>query len=72
MGDQEFRTRSEARMREMRDKAGSLFLVSHSMKSILDTCNRVIWIEKGTLMMDGDPQTVVDAYNKHTGSTTVD
>ncbi len=72
VGDQEFRTRSEARMREMRDRAGSLFLVSHSMKSILDTCNRVIWIEKGTLMMDGDPQTVVDAYNKHTGSTTVD
>ncbi len=72
VGDQEFRTRSEARMREMRDKAGSLFLVSHSMKSILDTCNRVIWIEKGTLMMDGDPQTVVDAYNKHTGSSTID
>jgi teichoic acid transport system ATP-binding protein len=72
VGDQEFRNRSEARMREMRDKAGSLFLVSHSMKSILDTCNRVIWIEKGTLMMDGDPQTVVDAYNKHTGSSTID
>ena len=72
VGDQEFRQRSEARMREMRDRAGSLFLVSHSMQSILDTCNRVIWIEKGDLIMDGDPQTVVDAYNKHTGATSND
>lgn len=72
VGDQEFRNRSEARMREMRANAGTVFLVSHSMKSILDTCTRVIWIEKGELKMDGDPKTVVDAYNVHTGSATID
>ncbi|MEY5057268.1 MAG: hypothetical protein RI987_72, partial [Actinomycetota bacterium] len=72
VGDQEFRNRSEARMREMRANAGTVFLVSHSMKSILDTCTRVIWIEKGVLKMDGDPKTVVDAYNLHTGSDTID
>ena len=72
VGDQEFRNRSEARMREMRDRAGTVFLVSHSMKSILDTCTRVIWIEKGELIMDGKPEKVVKAYNKHTGSNTVD
>ena len=72
VGDQEFRNRSEARMREMRDRAGTVFLVSHSMKSILDTCTRVIWIEKGELIMDGKPEKVVKAYNKHTGSKTID
>jgi teichoic acid transport system ATP-binding protein len=72
VGDQEFRNRSEARMREMRDNAGTLFLVSHSMQSILDTCTRVIWIEKGEMMMDGEPKAVVNAYNQHTGSTTID
>lgn len=72
VGDQEFRNRSEARMREMRDRAGTVFLVSHSMKSILDTCTRVIWIEKGDLKMDGDPQEVIDAYNEHINSTTID
>jgi teichoic acid transport system ATP-binding protein len=72
VGDQEFRNRSEARMREMRDKAGTLFLVSHSMKSILDTCTRVIWIEKGELLMDGEPLEVVNAYNKFVGSDTID
>jgi teichoic acid transport system ATP-binding protein len=64
VGDLEFRKRSEARMREMRDNAGTVFLVSHSMKSIADTCNRVIWIEKGELVMDGKPDKVIEAYTK--------
>ncbi len=72
VGDQEFRNRSEARMREMRENAGTVFLVSHSMKSIIDTCTRVIWIEKGELRMDGDPKKVTAAYNKFVGSTTID
>ena len=72
VGDQEFRNKSEARMREMREQAGTVFLVSHSMKSILDTCTRVIWIEKGELVMDGDPVEVTNAYNTFTGSNTID
>src|SRR5690606_2312946 len=55
VGDRNFRERSEARIREIRDNAGTVFLVSHSMRSIRDTCNRVIWIEKGELIMDGAP-----------------
>jgi len=62
VGDREFRKRSEQRIREIRDNAGTVFLVSHSMRSIRDTCNRVIWIEKGELMMDGDPEEVIAAY----------
>ena len=72
VGDQQFRDRSEARMREMRDHAGTVFLVSHSMKSIIDTCSRVIWLEKGVLKMDGDPIEVTTAYNEYVGSKTVD
>lgn len=62
VGDKNFRNRSEARIREIRDNAGTIFLVSHSMQSIRDTCNRVIWINKGKLMMDGDPAEVIAAY----------
>ena len=59
VGDRKFRDRSEARIREIRDNAGTVLLVSHSMRSILDTCDRAIWIEKGTLMMDGPAAEVV-------------
>lgn len=62
VGDRDFRKRSEGRIREIREDAGTVFLVSHSMKSIRDTCNRVIWLNKGDLMMDGDPDEVVSAY----------
>jgi len=72
VGDQQFRKRSEARMREMRENAGTVFLVSHSMTSILDTCSRVIWLEKGVLRMDGDPKEVCAAYNEYTGVKTID
>ncbi|CAB4537860.1 MAG: ATP-binding cassette domain-containing protein [Actinobacteria bacterium] len=72
VGDQQFRKRSEARMREMRDTAGTVFLVSHSIKSILDTCSRVIWLEKGVLKMDGDPLEVCQAYNRYTGVTSTE
>ena len=62
VGDRDFRKRSEGRIREIRDAAGTVFLVSHSMKSIRDTCDRVLWIHKGDLMMDGDPKEVIAAY----------
>ncbi|MFW7415397.1 ABC transporter ATP-binding protein [Demequina sp. SO4-18] len=62
VGDKAFRAKSEARIRELREQAGTVFLVSHSMRSIMDTCTRVIWIDHGNLKMDGDPREVVDAY----------
>jgi teichoic acid transport system ATP-binding protein len=62
VGDRDFRRRSEDRIREIRDDAGTVFLVSHSMKSIRETCTRVIWLNKGVLMKDGDPDEVIRAY----------
>lgn len=65
VGDAKFRKRSEAKIREIRDSAGTIFNVSHSMGSIKDTCNRCIWIEKGVQMMDGDPDSVIKEYQAH-------
>jgi teichoic acid transport system ATP-binding protein len=62
VGDRDFRRRSEDRIREIRDDAGTVFLVSHSMKSIRETCTRVLWLNKGVLMKDGEPDEVIQAY----------
>lgn len=64
VGDAKFRKRSEAKIREIRDGAGTIFNVSHSMNSIKDTCDRCIWIEKGVQMMDGDTDSVTKEYQK--------
>ncbi|PJE99552.1 teichoic acid ABC transporter ATP-binding protein [Streptomyces carminius] len=66
-GDGKFRKRSEARIRELRKEAGTVFLVSHSNKSIRDTCNRVLWLERGELRMDGPTEEVLKAYEEFTG-----
>jgi len=62
VGDKAFRKRSEARIRELATEAGTIFLVSHSMTSIRDTCARTLWINKGVLEMDGPTDEVVQAY----------
>lgn len=61
-GDAEFRRRSEKRIMELRDEAGTVFLVSHSLGVVRMTCNRAIWLEKGQIVMDGEANEVVDAY----------
>ena len=62
VGDKQFRLRSEERIRELRKEAGTVFLVSHTMRTVLDTCNRALWIDKGLLRMDGPVDQVVAAY----------
>lgn len=62
VGDQEFRRKSERRIREMADQAGTVFLVSHSMNSVRETCSRVLWLDKGQLVADGPVDDVVGRY----------
>ncbi len=64
-GDGEFKDRSDARIREMIGEAGTVFLVSHSLKSITDVCTRALWLDHGELIADGDPVKVADAYQDH-------
>ncbi|MFF0698693.1 ABC transporter ATP-binding protein [Streptomyces tendae] len=66
-GDRSFQKRSEERIRELREHAGTVFLVSHSNKSIRDTCDRVLWLERGELRMDGPTEEVLKEYEKFTG-----
>ena len=62
VGDAAFRKRSEERIREIRRAAGTVFLVSHNMDSIRETCERVMWLDKGLLVMDGPTEDVITAY----------
>lgn len=61
-GDAQFRRRSEQRIRQLREQAGTVFIVSHGLGVIRETCDRAIWLEKGQIEMDGPADDVVDAY----------
>jgi teichoic acid transport system ATP-binding protein len=61
-GDAEFRRRSERRILELRQQAGTVFLVSHGLGIIRETCTRAIWLEAGQIVLDGEADAVVKAY----------
>ena len=61
-GDAEFRRKSEKRILELVDQAGTIFLVSHGLQVIRRTCTRVIWMQEGSVVMDGPADDVIDAY----------
>jgi teichoic acid transport system ATP-binding protein len=69
-GDAEFRAKGKARIEEIRQHAGTVFLVSHSLKAIRQMCTRVLWIDQGTLRMDGPTEEVCDAYQEFTRPST--
>ncbi len=67
-GDAEFRRKSHKRIEELRGHAGTVFLVAHNLNEIEETCNRVIWLEKGKVMMDGENvRGIIDAYVEASG-----
>jgi teichoic acid transport system ATP-binding protein len=63
-GDSEFQKKSKAKILEVKDQAGTVFLVSHSANTVLAMCERAIWLDKGELVMDGPSEEVVEAYRE--------
>jgi teichoic acid transport system ATP-binding protein len=67
-GDAAFRTKSHRRIDELRAEAGTVFLVAHNLGEIEETCNRVIWLEKGKIVQAGeDVPGIIDAYLEASG-----
>ena len=67
-GDAAFRAKSKGKMDEVREAAGTVFLVSHSLNTIVSMCSRVLWVHEGRLVMDGEAKEVCAAYKKYTNS----
>ena len=64
VGDEFFRKKSMARVKEMIHSGSTVIMVSHGMGNITGNCTRAIWMEHGRVIMDGDPKTVCAEYSK--------
>jgi teichoic acid transport system ATP-binding protein len=64
VGDQAFKERSLQKLRELREHAGGVILVTHNLSEIRGTCTRALWLEQGELRADGEVDEVLDAYER--------
>ncbi len=63
VGDENFQKKSKQRMMELMSGGTTVLFVSHSMYQIREMCDRVVWLEGGTVKMFGPTAEVCDAYD---------
>lgn len=61
-GDANFQKKARARMLNIMDEAKLMVLVLHDMSTIKEVCNRVLLLNNGRIVADGNPDEVVEKY----------
>ena len=62
VGDVFFRKKILTRVKEMICGGSTVFIVSHSLETVKQHCDRCVWIEKVKLRMVGKPEEVCREY----------
>ncbi len=62
VGDMAFQRKSFERLEKFRRSGKTIVYVAHSMKDIREHCSRVIYLDRGEVVADGDPAEVVELY----------
>ncbi len=65
-GDATFRAKSKERVLELVRGAKAVVLVTHDMTWVREYCTRALLIEKGHVVIEGEPEEVVEAHREHT------
>jgi lipopolysaccharide transport system ATP-binding protein len=62
VGDAAFQAQCLRKMREIAQSGRTVLIVSHDMRSIASLCSRVILLEKGSLVFDGEVTQAIKVY----------
>jgi lipopolysaccharide transport system ATP-binding protein len=62
VGDAAFQQKCLDKMHAIRQQGRTIFFVSHNMPAITRLCKRVVLLEAGRVVADGEPHTVVNRY----------
>jgi len=71
VGDLSFQAKARQRMRDMMARAELIVLVSHDLESLRGFCRRGVWMDHGTVRLDGPVGDVVAAYTDAVRSAAV-
>lgn len=69
VGDYAFQQKCERRMKEMLSRGTTLLYVSHSIDSVKELCDQVLWLQKGHVKLSGKASVVCDAYIQSLNNT---
>lgn len=62
VGDLHFQKKSTDRILSFKERGKTIVFCSHEMYHIAKVCDRIFWIKKGTIQMEGDPFEVIQEY----------
>lgn len=63
VGDRRFKKKSFRKMKSLiTDEHRTVVIVSHSLQTLRDLCQRILWIDDGNMVMIGETNEVLDQY----------
>src|ERR1700730_270508 len=66
VGDVAFQAKCLDRIAELRKSGRTIIFVSHDLASVYRICDRAILLDRGRVLLDGEPRSVIDQYQKMT------
>ena len=65
VGDVKFKEKSYNKMKELiSDTTRTVIIVSHSLETIAELCDRVLWLNDGEVIEIGDPEKIIPKYKE--------
>lgn len=65
VGDIHFKEKSSNKIKELiSDKEKTVIIVSHSISTVKDLCDRIIWLDEGKIMEKGEPKQILKEYKE--------
>ncbi len=67
VGDIAFQKKSYSRMKELMSGGATVLFVSHDIEKIEEMCDKVVWLNHGKVVMNGEAEEVCKAYREAQG-----
>lgn len=62
VGDMRFQFKCFRKMKEFKEQGKTFLFVTHSVETVRNFCDRVIWLRDGEIYQDGDPKEITRNY----------
>ncbi|MGG4344459.1 ABC transporter ATP-binding protein [Paenibacillus lautus] len=65
VGDANFQKKCFDKIESFKQNGATILIVAHDLGTIENICDRVVWMDKGRIVTQGEPDRVVDLYTQH-------